>query len=239
MAPPLRPWALGQTWSDLLFAHWTVPAAELCSRLPPGLAIDAFAGDAWVGIVPFRMSNVAPRMPVRGRRLAFPELNVRTYVMADGKPGVWFFSFDAASPLVVSVARTVFHLPYFWARMQIRRRDGWVDFTSQRLQPGSQRARFVGRYRPTGPVFGSEPGSLDFWLTERYCLYAADHAGSLLRGEINHAPRPLQPAEAELDVDGLAASHGLTLSGAPLLQFARRIDMVAWWPERLATPSRR
>jgi hypothetical protein len=227
---------MSQTWSDLLFAHWTVPAAALRSRLPPGLALDTFSGDAWIGIVPFRMSNVAPRMPVRGCRLAFPELNVRTYVVADGKPGVWFFSLDAASPLAVSVARTVFHLPYFWARMQIRRRDGWVDFASQRLRAGPQRARFGGRYRPTGQVFRSQPGSLDSWLTERYCLYAADRAGRLLRGEINHAPWPLQPAEAELDVDGLAASHGLTLSGAPLLHFARRINMVAWWPVRLDLP---
>lgn len=225
---------MSQTWSDLLFAHWTVPAAEVRPRLPRGLELDTFADEAWIGIVPFRMSNVALRRPARGRPLTFPELNVRTYVVADGKPGVWFFSLDAASPLAVTVARTVFRLPYYLARMRIESRDGWIDFTSQRRHAGSQDARFVGRYRPTGPVVRSAPGSLEYWLTERYCLYAANRAGHLYRGEINHQPWPLQPAEAELDAESLAASHGVTLSGAPLLHFARRIDMVAWWPKRLS-----
>jgi uncharacterized protein YqjF (DUF2071 family) len=235
--PPRRPWGMHQTWSDLLFAHWTVPAAQLRPRLPPGLELDTFAGDAWIGIIPFRMSNVAPRGLRRGHLLRFPELNVRTYAIADNRPGVWFFSLDAASLLAVIVARTAFHLPYHWAKMTMTSGDGWLHYVSRRIGIGGVGTTFSGQYRPTGPIRRAVPGSLEYWLTERYCLYAVARAGRLLRSEINHDPWPLQPAEAELDAGALAASHALSLSAAPLLHFARRVDMVAWRPERTDAPT--
>jgi uncharacterized protein YqjF (DUF2071 family) len=226
-----------QTWTDLLFAHWRVPDAALRPLLPAGLTLDTFAGEAWVGVIPFAIPRLAPRGVPQRLGLSFPELNVRTYVTAEGKPGVWFFSLDAASVWAVIMARATYHLPYFWARMRQREHEGWIEYRSRRRHPGAPAAVFAGRYRPTGPVFHSVPGSLEDWLTARYCLYAADRAGRLFRGEINHPPWPLQPAEAEITTNSMAAAHGIALAGEPLLHFARRVDMVAWWPERVRMPS--
>jgi uncharacterized protein YqjF (DUF2071 family) len=228
-----------QTWSDLLFAHWPVSPAALRPLVPSGLEIDVYAGNAWVGVVPFCIPRLAPRGAPRRLGLAFPELNVRTYVTAEGKPGVWFFSLDAASALAVVVARATYHLPYFWARMRMGEDADAIDYTSRRRHPGSPSAEFAGRYWPSGPVFVSDPGSLEYFLTARYCLYAANRAGRLLRGEINHPPWPLQAANALIATNTMAAAHGIELAGPPLLHFARRIDMVAWWPERVSWACRR
>ena len=231
--PPARPWIIAQTWRDLLFAHWPVAPGVLRPLVPAGLAIDTYEGSAWVGVVPFHLRRIAPRGAPEWLALAFPELNLRTYVTAGGKPGVWFFSLDAASLLAVIGARATFHLPYYWARMRIGDEEEWIAFASRRRHPGGSRARFIARYRPTGPVFQAAPGSLEDWLTARYCLYAANRAGRLYRGEINHAPWPLQDAALEVRVNTLAAAHGIALTGAPLLHFARQLDMVTWGPERI------
>jgi hypothetical protein len=146
-----------QTWSDLLFAHWPVSPAALRPLVPSGLEIDVYAGNAWVGVVPFCIPRLAPRGAPRRLGLAFPELNVRTYVTAEGKPGVWFFSLDAASALAVVVARATYHLPYFWARMRMGEDADAIDYTSRRRHPGSPSAEFAGRYWPSGPVFVSDP----------------------------------------------------------------------------------
>jgi uncharacterized protein YqjF (DUF2071 family) len=201
--------------------------------IPAGMELDTFDGRAWVGVIPFAIPHLAPRSAPFGLHLAFPELNVRTYVTAEGKPGVWFFSLDAASPLAVVMARATFHLPYFWARMALLHDGERIEYASQRRQPGSPSARFTGWYEPAGAVYQSEPGSLEHWLTARYCLYAADRAGRLYRGEINHPPWPLQPARAEITVNTMAAAHGIDLIGPPLFHVSRRMDVVAWWPERV------
>lgn len=219
-------------WHDLLFLHWPVSASALRPHIPAGLELDTRDGSAWLGVVPFRMSGVAPRFvpPIPGLS-AFPEINLRTYVTADGKPGVWFFSLDVTSALAVWVARTRFHLPYFRARMQVKQRGGTVHYSSTRLEGG---AAFVGEYRPTGDVFRAEPGSLEEFLTERYCLYSANAAGELFRGDIHHEPWPLQPAEARVSVNTLADSLGVSLQGVePLAHFARNLQVIAWNLQRV------
>jgi uncharacterized protein YqjF (DUF2071 family) len=222
-----------QTWQGLLFAHWPVSPSVLRPLVPAGLELDCFAGEAWVGVIPFRISHLAPRWAPRRLGLAFPELNARTYVTAEGKPGVWFFSLDAGSILAVIGARVAYHLPYYWARMQMVNGAGAIAYASQRRHPGSPPAAFEGRYWPTGPVYESAPGSLEHWLTARFCLYTADRAGRLFRGEINHHPWPLQSAGADIGTNTMAAAHSIELAGQPLLHFARRIDMVAWSLERV------
>jgi uncharacterized protein len=231
--PPHRPWTVAQSWQNLLFAHWTVSPLALRPLLPPGLELDTFAGDAWIGVVPFRISHIAPRGTPRALGLAFPELNVRTYATAEGKPGVWFFSLDAASLLAVITARLAFHLPYFWASMSMHNDTDWIAYTSQRRHPGAPAADFVGRYRPVGPVFQGAPGSLEDWLTARYCLYAANRSGALFRTEIHHPPWPLQFAEAEIATNTMV--KGITLSGPPLFHFARSLDVVTWLPQRVGS----
>lgn len=230
---PQQRWALTMQWHDLLFMHWPVPPEQLRPYLPPGLELELYDGTAWLGVVPFRMAGVRLRYtPAMPWITAFPELNVRTYVTLGGKPGVWFFSLDAANPLAVRAARYTFHLAYYDARMQCTRDDQAVRYSSTRTYAGAPPATFAARYRPTSPVYQALPGSLEHWLTERYCLYAANRRGTIWRGEIHHAPWPLQAAEADVTLNTMTAQIRLTLPDSqPLLHFVRRIDVVAWGPE--------
>ncbi len=233
------PWVMRMRWVDLLFAHWPVPAEVLRPLVPAGLEIDTFDGQAWLGIVPFRMEDVAPRfLPAPPGPGAFPELNVRTYVRRGGRAGVWFLSLDAASRLAVEGARVAFHLPYFRARMSAATTAGWIDYRSERTDARGAAASFDGRYRPIGPVEAAPAGSLAAFLTDRRGLYASDAAGRLSWAAIRHAPWPLQPAEAEIRLNTMAAAHGIALpTEPPLLWFAKRVDVAAWWPRRLADGS--
>lgn len=232
---PAGRWVMAQNWHDLLFAHWPLPAAILRPHVPARLAIDTFGGQGWLGVVPFRMSGVRLRgTPAVPWLSAFPELNVRTYVVADGKPGVWFFSLDAANPVAVAIARAWFHLPYFRARMSCAERNGWIEYRSGRAHRGAPCGVLNARYRPVGATYCAEPGSLEHFLTERYCLYAADGNGQILRGEIHHAPWLLQTAEAELISNTMPEAAGIYLPPAkPLLHFAKRQDVVVWQPRPL------
>jgi uncharacterized protein len=227
---PEQPWVLAMHWHDLLFMHWPVPCDALRAFIPPSLAIDTFDGTAWVGVVPFRMTGVRPRiLPSLPWLSAFPELNVRTYVTTAGKPGVWFVSLDAANLLAVRIARLVAHLPYYDARMSSQRSGDAVHYTSVRTHRGAPAAAFRGEFQPIGPVYHASPGTLDHWLTERYCLYTTDRSGQVWRGDIHHRRWPLQPAEAEVEVNTMTHQIGLTLPDVPpLLHFARHLAVVAW-----------
>ena len=232
---PQATWIMTQSWHDLLFAHWPVSTRELREKVPPGLELDLFDGHAYVGIVPFHMTNVAPRgVPAMPFVSTFTEMNVRTYVTVGGKPGVYFFSLDADSQMAVTVARTMFRLPYFTASMEVRADAGEVQYRSRRTSGDGAGAQFEGRYRPVGPVSPAPRGSLDWFLTERYCLYTVDESFRASRLEIHHPPWPLQPAEAEIMTNTMAEAAGIRLpSMAPLLHFAKRQDMLAWPMERV------
>jgi uncharacterized protein YqjF (DUF2071 family) len=227
-----------QRWLDLLFAHWPIPADEIVPLIPPGLTLETYAGTAWLGIVPFRMSHLRPRgLPAVPWLSYFPELNVRTYVRVDDRPGVFFFSLDAGNPIAVALARTFFHLPYFRAQMEVRYGNReTVHYTSHRTHRHAPAASLVGSYRPLGPIYRAAAGSFEYWLTERYALYSVDRQGRIYRGEIHHQPWPLQPAEAEFTTNSIAAASGLTLPDQPpLLHFVRRLDVVAWAIQPVST----
>ena len=212
-----------------------MPAAPLRERLPAGLELDTREGQAWLGIVPFRMTGIRPRFlpPVPGIS-SFAELNVRTYVTRDGKPGVWFFSLDAASRLAVRAARAAFNLPYFDACMESRADGDAIAYTSERVHRGAPGATFRARYAPVGPVFRSAAGSLEEWLTERYCLYAADRNGRVSRLEIDHVRWPLQPATARFETLDITGMAGVEFPGTnPHLLFVRRLDVVSWFRESM------
>jgi len=225
---------MAQTWHDLLFAHWPVEPTVLRPLLPPQLQIDTFEGRAWLAVVPFRMTGVRLRgTPSVPWLSAFPELNVRTYVTSGGKPGVWFFSLDAANPLAVAIARAWFHLPYFRARMSCEQREGLILYASQRTHRKAPAAFLECRYRPVGDVSSAQAGTLEHFLTERYCLYATNARGQIIRGEIHHPPWPLQPAEAEFARNSMTESLGIALTPQPLLHFARRQDVLVWPPRKI------
>lgn len=233
---PDGPWRMAQRWNNLLFAHWPLPVDALRERVPSSLGLDVAEGMAWVSITPFYLDGLRPRgLPAIPGLSEFPELNVRTYVTFGGKPGVYFFSLDAGHSLAVLAARALYHLPYFRAVMSVHEaRDGTFYYHSRRTRDGAAPADFGARYRPAGPVTWSAPGTLDHWLSERYCLYAVDRARQLYRAEIHHRPWPLQPVEAVIEYNTAAAAAGFALPlEPPRLAFARRLDVVVWAPERI------
>lgn len=220
-----------QIWHNLLFAHWSVPPAQIRRLIPECFEIDTFEGDAWIGVVPFTMSDVGLRgLPALK---PFPELNVRTYVRPkDGPPGVWFFSLDAESKLAVWAANSFFHLPYFFAHMSAQLTDDTVTYTSRRFQHAMPEARLEAVYKPNDSVFHAEAGSLESWLTDRYCLYTVDRSGRPKVGHIHHAPWPLQRADAQIKLNSMASAAGIELpEKEPHLLYAERLD-VAIWPLR-------
>ena len=232
---PEGSWAISMSWHDVLFMHWPVPEVWLRPLIPPSLELDSFDGSAWLGVVPFRMSGVRPRfLPGVPWLSNFPEINLRTYVTHDGKPGVWFFSLDAHNPVAVRLARATFSLPYFDARMSSRSLENGIDYRSIRTHKGARPARFVGRYKPTGGRFDSGPGTLENFLTERYCLYSGDGKGRVRRGDIHHEMWPLQGAEVEVEEMEMTGQIGVTLPRTePVIHFAPRLDVVAWAPWRV------
>ena len=233
---PDSPWVMTQTWSDLLFAHWPVDKVALAAQIPSSFELDLYDGEAWVGIVPFRMTNVSPRgVPSVPGLSAFLELNVRTYVRFGGKGGVYFFSLDAESLVAVTTARTMFHLPYHHAKMESEPEDGGFAYRSRRTEDRGTSAELKVSYKPAGAVFHAASGTLEHFLAERYCLFTTDKASQPLRVDIHHAPWALQPAEATFARNTMADAVGIRLSArAPLLHFARRQDVVAWLPVRAA-----
>jgi uncharacterized protein YqjF (DUF2071 family) len=228
---------MAQSWSNLLFAHWPVDVVVMRRLLPAGLPLDTFDDRAWVSIASFYLTGLRPRWtPALPWLSEFPELNVRTYTSLGGKPGVYFFSLDAASALAVAGARATYFLPYFRARMHTRvGADGTVDYASRRSDRRGRPAEFHARYRPSGPVAYAKPGTLDHWLTERYALYAVDSSARVYRADIEHPQWPLQPVEATIDVNTMAAAAGIDLpTTPPRLSFASRVDVVVWRPIRVA-----
>jgi hypothetical protein len=225
---PDGPWVMGQTWEELLFAHWRVPAEALRSRLPAGLELDLFQDEAWIGVTPFRVTGLRARgLPPLPLLSSFLEVNTRTYVTVGGKPGIWFFSLDAASELAVLAARRGYKLPYFRADMRAGWSGGRLSYESRRRDPEGAPAAFRARYRPNGDVLEADASSLAHFLTERYCLYAAD-GGRLKRAQIHHEPWPLQPAEAEIAENTMPPPGIELLDDEPLLHFSARLDVVIW-----------
>lgn len=225
---PDRRWLQGQTWRDLLFAHWPVPSEVLRRVVPPALPIDTWKGEAWIAVAPFEVTGLRLRgtlpLPPLSR---FAETNVRTYTTVDGRPGVYFLSLDAASAVAVIAARASYRLPYFRARMLIERSGGEIRYRSMRV---GGTAALRARYRPTGTAFQARPGTLEHFLIERYCLYTVD-GGRIRRAEIHHPPWDLQPAQAEFAENTLTAAAGVPLPARePLLHYARCQDVVIWSP---------
>lgn len=231
---PRRPWALQMGWEDLAFLHWPVSPQLVQPLLPRGLTVDTFEGRAWIGVVPFRMAEVRLRgMPPIPTTAVFEELNVRTYVLANGRPGVWFFSLDAASRLAVRGARWGCGLPYFDAAMELRRAGERCEYRSRRVHRGAREAAFEGTYWPVGPAARADEGTLEHWLVERYCLVTVRRK-RICQLDVHHRPWVLQSGAAEIRLNSMAEASGIPLPAVePLVHFVPRLDVVAWAPAAL------
>ncbi len=221
-------WIMGQTWEELLFAHWRAPADALRAHLPDSLELDLYQDEAWLGVTPFRVTGLRARgLPPLPFVSSFLELNTRTYVTAGGKPGIWFFSLDASSELAVEAARRGYKLPYFRADMQAEWESDGLGYRSRRRDARGAPAAFRARYQPIGDVLDPDARSLAHFLTERYCLYTTD-AGRLKRAEIHHEPWPLQPAEAAIEENTMPPKGIELVDEDPVLHFSARQDVVIW-----------
>jgi uncharacterized protein YqjF (DUF2071 family) len=219
---PDRPWVMGQTWDDLLFVHYRVPAETLRPLVPDGLEVDQHSGSGWLGVTPFVVTGLRARgLPAFPFVSSFRELNVRTYVRRDDKPGIWFFSLDASSQLAVEAARRLYRLPYFRADISLRRSREEIVYECSR----DDGKAFSAGYRPVGETFAAEPGSLEHFLTERYCLYAG-HEGKLYRADIHHRPWPLQTARVRIDLNTMPPFK--LPDDTALTHYSARQDAVIW-----------
>lgn len=221
---PGGPWRMGQTWRHLLFAHWPIDAELLRRHVHPALPIDEFDGSAWLGITPFlvealRMRGTLP-LPLLSN---FPELNIRTYATIDGKPGVVFLRLDTPSRAAIGAARMAYRLPYAHASLSVRVDDDGAATARSSRDDGT----ICMDYAPTGPSFEARPGTLEYFLTERYRLYTTGDDGHLRWAEIHHRPWPLREGRAEVSRHGYLP-EGLVLEGDPLVHVADRQDVVIW-----------
>jgi uncharacterized protein len=213
---------MGQTWDDLLFVHYRVSADELREHVPDGLEVQEHSGSGWLGVTPFVVTGLRARglLPLPFAS-SFRELNVRTYVTRDERPGIWFFSLDASSQLAVEAARRLYRLPYFRAEISVRRRGGEILYDCSR----DDGKAFSASYGPDGEPFSAEAGTLEHFLTERYCLYA-EHEEQLYRADIHHRPWPLQQARARVDLNTMPPLK--VPEEDPVMHYSARQDVVIW-----------
>lgn len=220
---PARAWLMGQTWFSLLFAHLGGPPRDAQAAGPTASGARRARGPS-LARCHSACEYGAPPLPWLSR---FPELNVRTYVAYGGRPGIYFFSLDAARLAAVAAARRAYRLPYFHAEMSARHEGETVHYESKRLPSSGPSSELRVSYGPTGPRLPLEDGSLERWLAERYCLYVVER-GRALRADIHHPPWPLQPAEATIELNTMARPLGLELDSDPLLHYSARQDTLIW-----------
>jgi hypothetical protein len=230
---PRGSWLMAQSWEELLFAHWRVEVEALRPLVPDGLVVDEHDGSAWLGITPFLISGLRLRGTLPLPRVSsFPELNVRTYVTAEAKPGIWFFSLDTSSVLAVEAARRLYRLPYHHARLSLERRGERIELRSSR-RDGARPHVFEASYGAAADdPFEPQPGSLEHFLTERYCLYAHDQ-GRLFRAEIHHLPWQVREARAEIGLNTMPPDDIVLAEEPPLCHLAERQDVLIWPLEEL------
>jgi len=232
--PPMAPWVMTQRWNDLLFLHYEIEPKKLRALVPPSLTLDTYQQRAWLSITPFWMNHLRPPgIPSLPWVSEFAELNVRTYVTYDGKPGVYFFSLDASHLSAVWGARIFYRLPYWHAAMKVKERgQPTISYHSKRSH-GPKPAELRISYGPVGPVFRSKAGSLEHFLTERYCLYASTRT-RLYRADIHHLPWSLESAAASVELNTMTATLDLDLPpSADLMHFSRTLKVLVWAPRRL------
>jgi hypothetical protein len=218
-----------QVWGKLLFMHWRVDEALIRSLIPDALEVDSYDGSAWVAITPFTMWDIRPfppLVPAIPGLSSMHELNVRTYVYFEDVPGVWFFSLDTNSLPAVLAARNFFHLPYHRADIELKQTGDRIDYALSADEDPP--IVFDASWTIGEPLAEAQPGSLEFFLTERYVLYTEDNE-QLYRAQIHHQPWPLQTAELITFNTNILEANGLLQPEAdPLVHYAEEVNVDIW-----------
>ncbi|RUL49875.1 YqjF family protein [Lysinibacillus antri] len=219
---PSFPWIMKQTWSENLFVHYPVKKEHLQKLIPKPLQLDTYDNRAWVSIVPYFIQNMRGHgMPAIPGTKEFAGFNLRTYVRANEKPGVYFFHLGASNWFATKGAKTFFQLPYFYEDIRMDKEKEMVHFQA----PGKLVCAYKGASKPYHP----SKGSLDEWLVERYCLYTTNQKGKLFQGNILHPSWVLYDAEAEFQENTLLSRYNITPeSDRPILHFAHKREVAIW-----------
>jgi uncharacterized protein len=229
-----------QKWRDLSFLHYSLDPAELRSMVPNELEVDTFPDDngherAWVGLIPFWMTDVRPRfLPSLPGLNTFPETNLRTYVHLDGqRPGVWFFSLEAANRIACAVARQSVGLPYHWATMAFERKNSARAYSSKRADASKAVCKVTAT---AGEELGSaDPGTLEFFLLERYVLYTRTRR-KLLTVQVHHRPYPLNALTPKHCEENLTTRAGLPKFPWQHAIFSSGVNVEIYLPHKAPHP---
>jgi uncharacterized protein len=227
-ALPTGRWAYYQEWNRVLFLHWKVPADALQTMLPTHLTLDLHEGNAWISLVPFTMEKIRPNgIPAFSPISNFHEINIRTYVTAEGKSGVYFLNIEAQKYLSAYIARKASGLPY--EKAEITRESNTIKhaYTSINQKKAFQ---LKAVFETGNPITHKIP--LDIFLTERYCLYLDDN-GQLYRYQIHHHPWDLQ----EVQIKNLTTAYtigNISLHTPPdLAHYSEGVQVIAWKREKV------
>ncbi|MGV3467279.1 MAG: YqjF family protein [Heyndrickxia sp.] len=227
---PSKKWIMRQAWRNVLFLHWPVPVEKLRPHIPSSLQIDTFKGSAWLGIILFVLEGIFP-LGISSLSLtpSFPETNVRTYVKYNGKPGIYFMSIDVENWASLKIAKRWYRLPYHSAQIFYQKEGQNFNFHSIRKDNESPSIYLKGQYSPISEVYYAKEGTLDHWLTERYCLYSSNNVASIYCGDIHHQPWPLQKAEIDLVRNTLFTPFNFDFSKVkPIAHFSTGLDSLMW-----------
>ena len=230
---PKKPWVVRQDWIDLGFLHWKVDPEELRKIVPEPLEIDLFQGEAFVGVVPFRMDQVRLRFtPPVPYFSSFPEINVRTYVRYKGKSGVFFISLDAHSRMMVWQGRSTFQLPYYLAEMKhVPMENGWHYF-SQR-QTNQEEWVFEAKQHRKGDEYQAASNTLIHFLSERYCLYVVEPTGKVVSVDVHHKPWPIYDSSIEIKKNTMITKFsGIDPLKPDFVHASHGVECVGWWPNQ-------
>lgn len=227
---PSNYWIMNQKWRDVLFSHWPVSPEALKPYIPAPLKLDTFDSFGWIGIVLFAMDGIYPRgFPFLSLVPKFAEVNVRTYVHYNGKPGVLFMSLDVGDWASLNIAKRWYHLPYSQANVSYQQKHHVFHFEGRRKEQNNIPVLLRGSFTPHSEIFFPKEGRIDHWVTERYCLYSTDKRGNLFRGEIHHPPWPLQKADVDIIENTLFTPFQLDMEGEkPLSHYSKGVDTVFW-----------
>ncbi|MGG1677746.1 YqjF family protein [Neobacillus sp. NRS-1170] len=227
---PSKYWIMRQTWKNLLFLHWPISLEKLRPYVPSSLQIDTYNGSAWLGVILFVIEGIYPRgISSVSVTPKFPEINVRTYVQCDGKPGIYFLSIDVQNWASLNIAKRWYRLPYYSSEISFQKEGQSFQCQSVRKGNANTIISFKGKYFPVSEVYFPKEGTLDHWLTERYCLYSSTNGVNIYCGEIHHQPWPLQKAEIEIVNNTLFTPFHFDLSEVkPTAYFSEGVDSLIW-----------